>query len=853
MGIFGYDSISDMFDGGGAGGSSDKGYGKPGESFEDYKDRTGDKTAKAHDGGGSFVGNTIDDVVGAVTGGSTTSTIKSGQTLSGIAAANGLTVAQLMAANPNITKPNEIQAGASINIPSSGGSIFGGGSGVKGTAPKVGLMSLSMPRIIGSIVGGISGIDPKVDASANVGGRMVYTKKDSDYTYSYNFLGMPYSVEVIDGVAVDKLSIKTDASGLRDGQTGFDPKTAKSGYDRNIEQAEKDGDDDEVHKLRQYAEDNANTSGEVSTGRLTSTAISEMATEAGVIANQEDMEDIIADPDKFLLDRGLKLSDLIPEADAETTGTTLDANDANYGLGTDPSYTASETGDASTVADVVKAPVTSYNAATNTLTDNEMMTAATGTVSDQATVNAEDYTIDTQGAATGVNADGTVSVLGEALNDFATQDISTIIDTSTVAGKLLAQKLGEGNYTDSKATVLGQMKIISDEFKNSAGEPIIPPWAQGMARNAAKSVAFTGLSGTAEIAAMSNAIMEATLGVADKEATFFQTLTTKNLDNRQQSIINKANVLSNLEMANLDARSTAAVTNAKNFMEMDLKNLTNEQQAEMVNKQALVQALFDDTKAINASRLFTAESTNDINKFYSELQVAVERHNSSEINALSRFNTGEINDAAQFNADIKNDRQKFLSEMRYNIDLANAKWRQTVETTNTTNMVEAHTADVKAGLDLTQEALNNLWDSADNLLDYIWKTTDSDMERELRLLTAQMTAQASASGASSGSNFMTGLLTLGGAYLGSSSGSSWLTSVFKSDSRLKKNIKKIDTLKGINFYEWEWNDEAIRIGADRHPTFGVIAQEIQKTHPEAVIVGKDGYLAVNYGMINNDL
>lgn len=847
MGIFGYDSVSDMFDGGGAGGS---GSSYSTGSHEDYvANNPDDKTATASDGGGTFVGNTISDVVGAVTGGgSSTSTITSGQTLSGIAAANGLTVAQLMAANPNITDANKIQSGASINIPSSGGSIFGGGSGVKGEAPKGGLMSITPFRIIGSIVGGINDIDPEVDPYDDSSGRRVYTK-DGGMSYSYNFLGMPYEMaKNSQGDWVDKLQMKVNSV------TGeLDENGTLNGYQFKEQEAERDGDDDGVRQIRQYSQDNANTSGQMSTGRLTSTAISEMAEKAGVIKNQEDMVAIIADPDKFLLDRGLKVSDLIPTMDADASGTNLDANDANYGLGTDPSYTANETGDASTVADAVKAPVTSYNAATNTLTDNEMMTAATGTVSDQATVNAEDYTIDTQGAATGVNADGTVSVLGEALSDFATQDISTIIDTSTVAGKLLAQKLGEGNYTDSKATVLGQMKIISDEFKNSAGEPIIPPWAQGMARNAAKSVAFTGLSGTAEIAAMSNAIMEATLGVADKEATFFQTLTTKNLDNRQQSIINKANVLSNLEMANLDARSTAAVTNAKNFMEMDLKNLTNEQQAEMVNKQALVQALFDDTKAINASRLFTAESTNDINKFYSELQVAVERHNTSEVNALSRFNTGEINDASQFNADIKNDRQKFLSEMRYNIDLANAKWRQTVETTNTANMVEAHTTDVKAGLDLTQEALNNLWDSADNLLDYIWKTTDSDMERELRLLTSQMTAQASASGASSGSNFMTGLLTLGGAYLGSSSGSSWLTSVFKSDSRLKKNIKKVDTLKGINFYEWEWNDEAIKIGADRHPTFGVIAQEIQKTHPEAVIVGKDGYLAVNYGMINNDL
>jgi len=99
-----------------------------------------------------------------------------------------------------------------------------------------------------------------------------------------------------------------------------------------------------------------------------------------------------------------------------------------------------------------------------------------------------------------------------------------------------------------------------------------------------------------------------------------------------------------------------------------------------------------------------------------------------------------------------------------------------------------------------------------------------------------------------------GLLTLGGAYLGTKSGSSWLTKLLPtSDIRLKENVQHYDTLKGINFYTWDWNAEGKRIGADKHPTFGVIAQEVQKTHPAAVVEGPDGYLRVNYGVINNDL
>ena len=72
-----------------------------------------------------------------------------------------------------------------------------------------------------------------------------------------------------------------------------------------------------------------------------------------------------------------------------------------------------------------------------------------------------------------------------------------------------------------------------------------------------------------------------------------------------------------------------------------------------------------------------------------------------------------------------------------------------------------------------------------------------------------------------------------------------------SDIRLKKNIKKIGTEKGINVYEWEWNAEGLRIGADQYPTKGVIAQEIQKTHPAAVSRHASGYLMVNYKEISH--
>jgi len=116
------------------------------------------------------------------------------------------------------------------------------------------------------------------------------------------------------------------------------------------------------------------------------------------------------------------------------------------------------------------------------------------------------------------------------------------------------------------------------------------------------------------------------------------------------------------------------------------------------------------------------------------------------------------------------------------------------------------------------------------------------MQFETQLLSAQLGAQANAGKDSSGKWGAIGTITAAA-----------LPLIFTSDTRLKKNIVKIDTLKGINFYQWDWNEEGIRIGADQYPTFGVLAQEIQKTHPEAVKTGEHGYLTVNYGMISNEV
>ena len=68
---------------------------------------------------------------------------------------------------------------------------------------------------------------------------------------------------------------------------------------------------------------------------------------------------------------------------------------------------------------------------------------------------------------------------------------------------------------------------------------------------------------------------------------------------------------------------------------------------------------------------------------------------------------------------------------------------------------------------------------------------------------------------------------------------------FRSDKRLKTKIKFVrQSDNGIRWYTWEWKDKDIK-----QPSYGVIAQEVQKIKPKAVITGPDGFLMVNYGAL----
>ena len=416
------------------------------------------------------------------------------------------------------------------------------------------------------------------------------------------------------------------------------------------------------------------------------------------------------------------------------SGTMLDPNASTYGMnvsGSNASTTVigSDIAQADSVTSIDPA---TYNVKTtydDVIDPANQATGVVGTLSDGSIIDADETPqINVDETAQGLNE------VGKSLDAYASLGIANVVDTSTLSGKLLAESLGENNYTDSKATLKGQLDILSGEFVDSAGNTRIPTWAAGQARAVKGLLGSSGITGSAAEAAIAQAIMEASIPVAQQDASFFQTATLTNVSNEQQAIINKANVLSKMELANLDARLTTVVQNSKNFMQMDLTNVANEQQAEIVNTQNRIQSILTDANAENVKRAFDAKTQNDVDMFYDNLNTQIQQYNATQYNNSKQFDANQANAMARFNSDLENNREQFYRTMQYNIDLANANWRQEITTTNNANAFKAAAIDVGNLLDIQTEAMSQLWDRSDSLLDFLYKTELTQMEYEQRLI-----------------------------------------------------------------------------------------------------------------------
>lgn len=460
---------------------------------------------------------------------------------------------------------------------------------------------------------------------------------------------------------------------------------------------------------------------------------------SGEINVSDAASDIIKDP-SLILGEEMSLQEQAQNSQMTGTeaGTNIDPNDPKYQTDTGALAQEAAKGETHLADNVDPRQAQSYESelVADKVADADME-AAQGEVSD--VIDAPQ--IDTEAIANATDKGG----VGQALTEYASQDLDDV---------------------DKRATAKGQLELLQDDFVDPVtGEPKIPNWAAATARSVSKIIAFTGQSGSAATASMAQAIMEASIPVAMEDAKFYQTLTLENLSNEQAQILNRANVLAKFESENQSARVTAAVENSKNFLAMDLANLSNEQQAAVINNQNRINAMLEDARQINTQRLFTAQSQNEMDMFYDNLNSQINQYNAGQANGMEQFNASQENAMSQFNATLENAREEFYKNMQFQIDTANAKWRQTVTLQEDAQAFEAAATDVKNLVGLSTEQLNRLWDRSDSLLQFAWQSAENEATRANQLAIAQLQARAAKGGGSSTSG---ALGALAGTILGSS-------------------------------------------------------------------------------------
>jgi hypothetical protein len=578
---------------------------------------------------------------------------------------------------------------------------------------------------------------------------------------------------------------------------------------------------------------------------------------------------ILDDPTSYAANQGMLVGQQVPFMDSNAGGT--QGTQVNYGS-TNQFNTTAATGTTAAGANLMpEAPTaqTGYNSASVTNAINETGTSAnasTATASSGSLVDVDETQMSLEGdAAT------------DSLNDVAMYNTSNVLDTSTIAGKLVARDLGEFGFVDSKRTVVGQLDLLQKHFVDpNTGEYKIPGFMADMANSIKGSLNIKGADSQQITAKLATAMMSNLVGIADKEANIMNGIASENMTAKNAQFMQKARILSQLKIANADAKTQALTYNATVVKNLDLANLANQQQAGMLNASQRYLALFEDAKETNLGKRFDITNELDREQWYTTLSTNTGLAISQMKDAFEKFNLGEVNATARANQAAEMRMFEFEKTHQHQIDQDNVAWRRQVMNTNTQMAFSAAQMDAKTILGITSEQHNRLWNRADMQFNYLATSSESQKDRDLKMFQMKMEAQMAAMKAkASKKNALFGAIgQIGGSVLGSmfgaggmfgastaaatgttaavTGGSGFMATMasflpFLSDPDLKTNIRRIGThSSGLALYKWDWNDTAKKLGAGSQNNVGIMADEAKEKFPHAVHVHPNGYLAVRY-------
>ena len=304
------------------------------------------------------------------------------------------------------------------------------------------------------------------------------------------------------------------------------------------------------------------------------------------------------------------------------------------------------------------------------------------------------------------------------------------VDISQVEGTVSAgsQAVAATQELDQRATVQYQLGELLGSIEE--GKPM-PAWAAPAVRKVAGVMQARGLGASSmAAAAMTQAVMESGVVIAAQDANKYATIQLQNLNNQQQTALSNAAIYAGMDKANLSARLQGAVTNAQILLSTETKNLDARQQGNTLSYNALTQAMFKDAAEDNARQQFNAKNEIQVEEFFAELGSQVEAANANRVAAMEQFNAGETNAMTQYNASLRDARAKFNANMQFAIDQSNVQWRRQTNTAATAIQNETNRINVQNQLNVSQNALNNLWQMYRDNAAWNFQKSESELQRQ---------------------------------------------------------------------------------------------------------------------------
>jgi hypothetical protein len=175
-------------------------------------------------------------------------------------------------------------------------------------------------------------------------------------------------------------------------------------------------------------------------------------------------------------------------------------------------------------------------------------------------------------------------------------------------------------------------------------------------------------------------------------------------------------------------------------------------QIAVADAQLAQQRLLSDVAAVNTARQINASNGLQLKQFRANLLAQIEEQNANRSTTISQWNAAAINQAKQydaeaqnitsrFNSQIANERQMFETKARLEIDQANVVWRRNINTANTAALNAANQFNVTNRFNMSQTALNNLWQQWRDEATWAYQSSENQANRAFNIAMASNNRQ----------------------------------------------------------------------------------------------------------------